>query len=811
MGLKVWLPLNGDLRNLGCSNCEVTTIETTPIYVDGKIGQCYQRTNSSTQSTNGISINSNLLDMLGTAATVALWVKPLGTHTHYEGAFISSGDWNAKRWAFGVNQNNTQVDVLCGSYRQYIDCTVPVNQWTHLVSTYDNGLCKLYKNGIYIGELAGRAAFDSDATNTCIGRETYANGYFGFNGLINDVRIYDHCLSAAEIHEIAKGVVLHYRLDGPIGGSNFNLGNYSRLLNGALASVTNSNWSKRGASTLVLSDNINKVNCTAAWQGFSLYVNNLNLQVGTNYTISCYGYTNSTDNTNAGISFYPMIYDSSGTRDTTSKMPISVMGGPFTDANAKIIGLLNTSVVLYYATFTWNQTMKNIIDNGGKIELTIQIHGTFPSGRIDTLYLPQLEIGNSPTNRIPSYFDLGIDTTIVTDSSGYGYNGEIIDTINFISDSPRYDTSINLIDNTSGVTITQMPMNIFNNGNTIAFWIKPSGENGQRSVYCSSYGGNSYSIEKTSNNKLRIWWAGSPDVRSSELTINDNEWQHIAIVKTEDKQNLLLYKNGEYVETLTNTFPDKEWSGIYRLGRDNRTDDTAYKGQMSDFRIYCTPLLDTDIKLLYNTNSRIDNLGEIHTYKLQESTTRELLQGIHITSGYTVHSSLSNPYTLYSNGEIYFNTKIGIGSDYIPISPSGHTYYYDFDISVNAGNQLYIGFERYDADKTSRSNNACVYIWATKPTTDVSHRHFFGTVNLATDGVNPCAFIALRILNGWSGTNSDVTGIATIHRMSLREVSTIQSPKIYSNGILLTDEFKEYQNPKFYKNGIIEATEFIEI
>ena len=36
---------------------------------------------------------------------------------------------------------------------------------------------------------------------------------YKYIGDVNDVRVYDNCLSAAEIKEIAKGLVLHYPLN----------------------------------------------------------------------------------------------------------------------------------------------------------------------------------------------------------------------------------------------------------------------------------------------------------------------------------------------------------------------------------------------------------------------------------------------------------------------------------------------------------------------------------------------------------------------------------------------------------------------
>jgi hypothetical protein len=59
--------------------------------VGGKLGSGYRFDNGS-QSGAGISINSNLLDILGSKNSIAVWVKPYGNHVHYNGTILSSGN-----------------------------------------------------------------------------------------------------------------------------------------------------------------------------------------------------------------------------------------------------------------------------------------------------------------------------------------------------------------------------------------------------------------------------------------------------------------------------------------------------------------------------------------------------------------------------------------------------------------------------------------------------------------------------------------------------------------------------------------------
>lgn len=184
-----------------------------------------------------------------------------------------------------------------------------------------------------------------------------------------------------------------------------------------------------------------------------------------------------------------------------------------------------------------------------------------------------------------------------------------------------------------------------------------------------------------------------------------------------------------------------------------------------------------------------------------------------LISIFPLERNYGNGAPTYNENGLTLNSYIYLISDYVPINPTGKTYYYDVIASIAANNHFYIGFHRYDANKTNRSNNACVYIVDQNKNTDQNYVRFKGTVDLSTDGVNPTAFIKLRILNAW--TDSTHSETATIHYLSLKEVTTGETlfqPQAQKTGILKAADFSETNiaNAQLSKNGLVLGGQFYE-
>jgi hypothetical protein len=124
-----------------------------------------------------------------------------GTHTNYHGALISSGDWNVNHWAFTINQDNQSIQ-LRRPYLGY-SYSFSTNTWYHVVWTRSGTSNTVYVNGSSIGTQTSSDGIPlvSNATNTGVGRETYAGGFFNLNGRIAIAKIYNRALTSDEVRE----------------------------------------------------------------------------------------------------------------------------------------------------------------------------------------------------------------------------------------------------------------------------------------------------------------------------------------------------------------------------------------------------------------------------------------------------------------------------------------------------------------------------------------------------------------------------------------------------------------------------------
>jgi hypothetical protein len=146
--------------------------------------------------------DSNTLD-LTTGMTLEAWVYPTSG--------LSGGAWRTlimKEQTGGLayclyangTSNQPYGDIYSGGAEHETGAggTLALNTWTHLTLTYDGAVLRLYKNGVLISSLTYSGSILTSTGALSIGGNGVWTGET-FTGRIDEVRIYNRALSAAEI------------------------------------------------------------------------------------------------------------------------------------------------------------------------------------------------------------------------------------------------------------------------------------------------------------------------------------------------------------------------------------------------------------------------------------------------------------------------------------------------------------------------------------------------------------------------------------------------------------------------------------
>ncbi len=90
--------------------------------------------------------------------------------------------------------------MFIGSERNAVGtAALPLNAWTHLATTYDGAVVRLYVNGVLAGSTSVTGAMAASTGVLRIGGNSVWGEWFA--GLIDEVRVYNRALSAGEVQQ----------------------------------------------------------------------------------------------------------------------------------------------------------------------------------------------------------------------------------------------------------------------------------------------------------------------------------------------------------------------------------------------------------------------------------------------------------------------------------------------------------------------------------------------------------------------------------------------------------------------------------
>ena len=596
MGLKIWMPLTGNLNNLGTASV-TTAVSGTTSYTNGKIGQCLSCNGSSFWTVTGIELGEEASICCWTKTTAnnkMSWVLTATSYTSlnlYEASYYSlnKGDGNNNKF---LDSNGSDIACLHDGV------------WHHFAVTFGSSVAKLYIDGVYRGTAPN---FRSPAT-TSAKTIKIAGGFTGghqydWNGGINDFRVYDHCISPKEVKDISKGLVLHYPLNNPyientenyLGTKSIHFegywGSYGFGSRGIITTATNQT-AKYGGDVAILTNkttDTTKKNTEMAtvFKEYSAIMNK-----GDSFTMTAWVKGNGST---VGRACYAHLYNANSTNTMSTSGPGIILTNEWKKVSH---------------TLTWAYDTPSY-DSGN-----CYVYASMQGG--ESIYICNVQV-EKKDHATPFTEDVRTRTTI-TDNSGFGYDGTISGDITIFNDSERYLTSTYfngssvVKDNTFSFTSAQW---------SVSFWYKfttrPSAYQG---FLCLSRNAGADADKKFAAmpNSTYIWFK----FENTTYTLSSlklNEWCHI--VMTCDGTNGKVYENGILKGTTSAI------SSIYTNcddfvvgGRATASDASSVgvflNGYMNDVRVYATALSEDDIKELYNTPANIDNLGNFHSFEFVE-------------------------------------------------------------------------------------------------------------------------------------------------------------------------------------------------
>ncbi len=588
-GLVAYYPFNGNASDISGNN-NVLTANGVTLTTDrfGRPNSAYSFTNTQTSVTNYLKA-VNPAPFAKNTYTISAWFNSRqfypnigGVTYNYQSIVFYSPQWYNYGPAYHLALQHANNSVLEGgnwtttNTNQGVTSangSIVVNQWYHVVLSYDGTTIKMYKDGQLVGSRAATISYANQIQFLIGGAgdgPSPGGIYGGFNGKIDDVGFWDRALTYNEIQELYNG-------------RPSVLWSTSETTN--KISVTPSVTTKYYAT---LTDGI--ASCT---DSVSIVVDNLSGFNPLQDTVKVCGDSTVLD---AGAGFASYNWSNGATtRTITAKasgkyfVTVSTAAG-CNATDTSIISIVKAKMLLRDTT----------ICKGSSITLAID------SSSLGRTICNKIDLPVNLQNGLVAFYPFCGNAN---DKSGNGNTGTVynaqLTNDRFGNSNSAYYFNGNDAYMASFPTFNPYPL-------SVSLWVKPEAFDKLRTIFqwnSESQGNSGIHSPDLYIENGRINWrafsnnAGDLSVPSNKL-FNNSEWIHIVSIHAND--TLRFYING-VLQTEFKVIDNSHFQAKFILAKYLSCGGSCdyYKGVIDDVFIFNKVLSANEIQQLYNTTSSI--------------------------------------------------------------------------------------------------------------------------------------------------------------------------------------------------------------
>jgi hypothetical protein len=587
--------------------------------------------------TNATAIDLN--DNLASASTWTAWINPRTTGINDIGAIFFKFNTSCS-----ISGTSSPFDFRCAlgltsAASVDVSSIIPADTWTHIAMTWNDDSddeISVYVNGKLVGTSTnGVGPTASDASNLIIGNN--AGGSTPFDGLIDEFKIYNSELTAAEI-AIDMNANAGITLGGVLGnqdnegfGGNPPVAWYKLDENAGTSAADSSGSNFTGTLTSSPVWSTGKAGSGLSFNGLSSYVD-----IGTGP---------STVNT---VSFwvYPLtsteyFVNLTGTTDYIWSNAGTVTATGFTSPTIYVNGVQTTAI----SANVWSHitVTSTTSENASNLDLGRTQDTNYLEGRIDEVKIydyvrsrSQIAYDYNRGAPIAHYkFDECQGTTTYNSApaasgTAAGNNGTLVvgATGNTAAGACNSGTATEVWnDGTTGKVNSALGLDglsdyvdfgdvfdfNYTEARSFAFWIYPNNISNTKFILSkidanSPFNGWGISIAndpgKLVLEYISSWPSNALQVATVDAVLTASSWQHVVV--TYDNKSVLMYVNGKRVKTTTsnNTLSSSVDHAIsFNIGARDDGTESFVDGRLDEVRIYNYAVSESQVKNIYNNGA----------------------------------------------------------------------------------------------------------------------------------------------------------------------------------------------------------------